>query len=177
MKNYYELLEVDRNASTAIIKAVYKIHIKKKHPDLFQGEEKLIAEEELKKLNEAYEILSDKEKRIEYDKTLKEQDEIDKKIFEEILQENITLREMIEKSDLEDENKGNEMFEYEPSPYETEQNNTKYLMKLIWKERALRLVIVVVFVVAFAVSINKVSGINVFESFWNVIVNTFGGNN
>lgn len=181
MKNYYELLEVDRNASANIIKAVYKIHIKKKHPDLFQGEEKIKAEEELKKLNEAYEVLSDEGKRKEYDKTLQDE-EIDKKLFDEILQENIMLREILDgrnqklESNSNSNNVVNNNFEYEPTPYETEQNNTKYLMKLIWKERMLRLVIVSVFVIAISVSIFKVTGINIFESFWNAFSNIFTRN-
>ena len=40
MKNYYEILEVNPKASDEIIKKIYKIKIKKNHPDLFQGEEK-----------------------------------------------------------------------------------------------------------------------------------------
>lgn len=179
MKNYYEILEVDRNATAAIIKAVYKIHIKKKHPDLYQGEEKIKAEELLKKLNEAYETLSDERKRAEYDKTLIEKEKVDKELFDEIMQENIMLREIIDgkESNTVVNEQQNVPFEYESTPYETEQNNTKYLMKLIWKERALRLVIVLVFIIALAVSIYKVSGINIFESFWNAIVNVFGSNN
>jgi len=179
MKNYYEILEVDRKATASIIKAVYKIHIKKKHPDLFQGEEKIKAEEELKRLNEAYETLSDEQKRSEYDKTLLETERVDKELFDEIMQENIMLREIIdgkERNAVVNEQQ-KIPFEYEPTPDATEQNNTKYLMKLIWKERTLRLAFVVVFIVAFAVSIYKVSGINIFESFWNAIVNMFGSNN
>jgi len=72
MKNYYELLEVDKNASAEIISKVFKFHIKKNHPDLYQGEKKLLAEEKLKELNEAYEVLSDLNKKKEYDKTIKD---------------------------------------------------------------------------------------------------------
>jgi len=182
MKNYYEILEVDKKATTAIIKAVYKIYIKKKHPDLFQGDEKLKAEEELKKLNEAYETLSDEQKRAEYDKTLNEEQSLNKEFIDEIMQENIRLKEMLgEKENTNElneiENKQHTSFEYEPTAYETDQNNTKYLMKLIWKERLLRLIIVVTCVVAFAAGLYKSAGINIFESFWNAFVNAFGGNN
>ena len=48
MKNYYEILEVNPKASEDIINKVYKIKVKKNHPDLFQGEEKKKAEEKTK---------------------------------------------------------------------------------------------------------------------------------
>lgn len=67
MKNYYEILEVNPKASDEIIKKIYKIKIKKNHPDLFQGEEKKKAEEITKELTEAYDILSDTQKRKDYD--------------------------------------------------------------------------------------------------------------
>lgn len=79
MKNYYEILEVDSKASDEIIAKVYKMHIKKNHPDLYQGEEKLAAEEKLKVLNEVYETLSDKTKKTKYDEELE-----NKKITEEV---------------------------------------------------------------------------------------------
>lgn len=70
MKNYYEILEVNPKASDEIIKKIYKIKIKKNHPDLFQGEEKKKAEEITKELTEAYDILSDVQKRKDYDTEL-----------------------------------------------------------------------------------------------------------
>ncbi|MEG0579752.1 MAG: DnaJ domain-containing protein, partial [Niameybacter sp.] len=70
MKNYYKLLEVNENASQEIISKVFKIHIKLNHPDLFEGEEKLKAEEKMKELNEAYDVLSDETKRKQYDEKL-----------------------------------------------------------------------------------------------------------
>lgn len=72
MKNYYEILEVDKHASNEIIKNAYKTLVKKYHPDLKEGEEKLEAEEKIKQVNEAYNILSDKIKRTEYDNNLTE---------------------------------------------------------------------------------------------------------
>ncbi len=78
MKNYYEILQVDKNADEEIIKKVFKYHIKKNHPDLFQGEEKQIAKEKVQEFNEAYEILSDKNKRKEYDDELN-QNQIEKR--------------------------------------------------------------------------------------------------
>ena len=74
MENYYELLEVSKNASDEVISKVFKYHIKKNHPDLFSEKEKIQAEIKVKKLNEAYEVLSNSEKRKEYDKMLLEQE-------------------------------------------------------------------------------------------------------
>ena len=72
MKNYYEILEVNPKASDEIIKKIYKIKVKQNHPDLFQGEEKKKAEEITKELTEAYDILSDAEKRKNYDLELEQ---------------------------------------------------------------------------------------------------------
>ncbi len=98
MKNYYEILEVNPKASTDIIKKVYKIKIKKNHPDLFQGEEKIKAEEITKQLTEAYNILCDENKRKEYDETLKTNDtsiEQYKKIISSLKEENDYLKNML----------------------------------------------------------------------------------
>lgn len=73
MKNYYEILEVNEKASDEIIKKVYKIKIKQNHPDLFQGDEKIKAEEITKNLTEVYDILSNPQKREEYDLELENQ--------------------------------------------------------------------------------------------------------
>lgn len=67
MKNYYELLEININASDEVIKSAYRALVKKYHPDNCNGESK---EKELSEINEAYEILSDPIKRKEYDSKL-----------------------------------------------------------------------------------------------------------
>lgn len=71
MKNYYEILEVNNKASMDTIKKVFKMQIKKYHPDVVNGDKK-IAENKAKELNEAYSILSDENKRKEYDQLLEE---------------------------------------------------------------------------------------------------------
>ena len=71
MKNYYEILEVSENASKDVIEKVYKVLAKKYHPDLQQTQhDKIIAEEKMKEINEAYSILSDDEKRAKYNQKL-----------------------------------------------------------------------------------------------------------
>ena len=64
--NYYEILQVSENASEEVIRMAYKALAKKYHPDVFDGDPK-IAEHKMKELNEAYEVLSNQPKRMEYD--------------------------------------------------------------------------------------------------------------
>lgn len=74
-KNYYEILQIDKNASLEIVEKSYKTLVKMYHPDLQKNIDKQEYEEKLKLINEAYEVLSDEEKRKEYDLQL-EQEEI-----------------------------------------------------------------------------------------------------
>lgn len=69
-KNYYEILEVDRNASPEIIEKAYKTLAKKYHPDLQDDIHKKEAEETFKIINEAYQTLSDPEQRDLYDQKI-----------------------------------------------------------------------------------------------------------
>lgn len=64
-KNYYEILGVSKTASDDEIKKAYRGLAKKYHPDLNPGDN--AAAEKLKEVNEAYEVLSDKQKRSNYD--------------------------------------------------------------------------------------------------------------
>lgn len=65
MSDYYELLGVAKNASAEEIKKAYKKQALKYHPDRNKGDK--TAEEKFKKINQAYESLSDPEKRQMYD--------------------------------------------------------------------------------------------------------------
>jgi curved DNA-binding protein len=67
-QDYYEILGVDRKASDKEIKSAYRKLARKWHPDLHSGKDKEKAEEKIKQINEAYEVLSDKEKREKYDR-------------------------------------------------------------------------------------------------------------
>ena len=64
-KNYYEILGVNKNASDDEIKKAYRSLAKKYHPDLNPGNAE--AAEKLKAVNEAYGVLSDKQKKQNYD--------------------------------------------------------------------------------------------------------------
>ena len=93
MKNYYEELEVSKNASNEIISKAYKVLAKKYHPDT-TNENKQLAEERFKKISQAYEVLSNEKKRAEYDKTL--QPEVTADRYNKILEDNRKLsRELI----------------------------------------------------------------------------------
>ena len=65
-RDYYEVLGVDRNADDGTIKKAYRKLAKKYHPDTTVGNAR--AEEKFKEVTEAYEILSDHEKRKLYDR-------------------------------------------------------------------------------------------------------------
>lgn len=73
-RNYYDILQVNKNASPEIIEKAYKTLAKKYHPDLQIAENKKQSEEILKEINKAYEILSNAEKKQAYDLSLAEQE-------------------------------------------------------------------------------------------------------
>ena len=64
-RDYYEVLGVDRGADEATIKKAYRQLAKKYHPDMNPGDKE--AEKKFKEASEAYAVLSDTEKRRQYD--------------------------------------------------------------------------------------------------------------
>jgi curved DNA-binding protein len=66
MKNYYEILEINKNANKEEIKSAYKKLALKYHPDKNKTN-KEEAENKFKEISEAYEILSDEQKKFNYD--------------------------------------------------------------------------------------------------------------
>ncbi len=66
MKDYYQILGVSRGANEQEIKQAYRKLARKYHPDVNPGDTQ--AEVRFKEINEAYEVLSDKEKRAKYDR-------------------------------------------------------------------------------------------------------------
>ncbi len=64
-RDYYEVLGVDKNADDAAIKKAYRVLAKKYHPDMNPGDKN--AEAKFKEASEAYAVLSDPEKRRQYD--------------------------------------------------------------------------------------------------------------
>ncbi len=66
-RDYYEVLGVPRTASADDIKRAYRQLARKHHPDLHPATERARAAERFKEINEAYEVLSDPDKRGKYD--------------------------------------------------------------------------------------------------------------
>ncbi len=64
-RDYYEVLGLEKGASEDDIKKAFRRGAKQYHPDINPGDK--VAEEKFKEINEAYEILSDKDKRARYD--------------------------------------------------------------------------------------------------------------
>lgn len=64
-RDYYEVLGVDKNADDAALKKAYRVLAKKYHPDMNPGDAE--AEQKFKEASEAYAILSDPDKRRQYD--------------------------------------------------------------------------------------------------------------
>ena len=75
MKNYYEILEVNKKASKEVIEKAYKVLVKKYHPDLYNGKKKNFAEEKIKEINEAYSVLTDEFMKEQYDMELEKQEQ------------------------------------------------------------------------------------------------------
>ncbi|BAZ44543.1 chaperone DnaJ domain protein [Chondrocystis sp. NIES-4102] len=71
VRNYYEILGVNKNAPGNEIKKAYRTLAIKYHPDRNLGNK--AAEEKFKDINEAYEVLSDQTRRVEYDQSLTRQ--------------------------------------------------------------------------------------------------------
>lgn len=74
MKNYYEILEVNKNASIDVISNAYKTLSKKYSANKYDGEKNLELERKKKDLNEAYHVLSDYFLREQYDLELEREE-------------------------------------------------------------------------------------------------------
>ncbi|MFR2788630.1 MAG: J domain-containing protein [Clostridia bacterium] len=85
MKNYYDILEVNRRASKEVIEKAYKVLVKKYHPDLYTGEKQKYAEKKIKDINEAYDVLSDEFLKEQYDTELEKE-------IEEMYQKKYSVR-------------------------------------------------------------------------------------
>ena len=64
-KDYFKILRISRNATDKEIKSAFRKLARQFHPDLHPHDEK--AESEFKEINEAYEILSDPQKKKSYE--------------------------------------------------------------------------------------------------------------
>ena len=67
-RDYYDVLDVERNASDDVIKKAFRKLARQHHPDLHsEPDKKKVAEEKFKEAGEAYEVLSDGDRRKKYD--------------------------------------------------------------------------------------------------------------
>ena len=66
MRDYYEILGLEKDASEDEIKKAYRVVAKKYHPDLNPDDEE--AEQKFKEASSAYEVLKDPEKKSRYDR-------------------------------------------------------------------------------------------------------------
>ena len=74
MKNYYEILEVNRLASNEVIEKAYKVLVQKYHPDKQQGIAKTYCENKMQEINEAYEVLSNPFLKEQYDSEIQKEE-------------------------------------------------------------------------------------------------------
>lgn len=126
-ENYYEILEVNKNASPEIIEKAYKTLVKKYHPDLQEDNLKNIYEEKIKKINKAYDVLSNSEKRKNYDLNLNNTI-ISSDDYNNLINENINLKKEINylKNNLNDIQK-NINNNYNNSNNKNNYNNTEHM--------------------------------------------------
>ena len=92
--NYYKILEVDKDASPEDIEKAYKALVKKYHPDLQESNMRQNAEERIKLINEAYEVLSNPISKAKYDETLSKT-ELSEEDFDRLSKENKNLHDEI----------------------------------------------------------------------------------
>lgn len=92
--NYYKILEVDRSASPEVIEKAYKALVKKYHPDLQESNMRQKAEERIKLINEAYEVLSNPISKAKYDETLSKTEHSEED-FNKLSEENKNLHDEI----------------------------------------------------------------------------------
>ena len=89
-KNFYDWLEINKNASPEVIEKAYKTLVRKYHPDLQEEANKQESEEILKQINDAYDTLSDPIKKADYDAHLQES-EVSAEEYEHLYQEKANL--------------------------------------------------------------------------------------
>ncbi len=124
-KKYYDILQVNKNASPEIIEKAYKVLAKKYHPDLQPEENKKQAEDILKEINEAYEVLSNPEKRQNYNASLLQEEQQNHASYgyEKKVDTTKTSSASSQKSQ-----------QHHPNNYETEKQNQVYQEQLRYEQ-------------------------------------------
>ena len=172
-KTLYDILEVSEKASKEVIEKAYKVLAKKYHPDLQTDENKSEAENKMKEINEAYNILSDDAAREKYDaeladyrekqNNLKKQQEIYENMNtvnqakNNINSQNINNVHEMQKTLQENLRKQQQMYAKQKAEIERQYNNAyyKYLKSLgykvkfkwTWKQYVMLFIIIAVLVI------------------------------
>lgn len=108
MKNYYEILEVNKRASAEVIEKAYRVLVRKYHPDLYTGEKQIYAERKIKEINEAYHILSDQFLKEQYDGELEKEE---RNRYEDMYHRNQDFNKTEEKKEKKTTNRNREKVE------------------------------------------------------------------
>lgn len=129
--NYYQILNIKNTATKSEIKNSYKKLVKKYHPDLYDGN-KEYAENKIKEINEAYNILSNESSKAEYDLLLTQNEYNNYESTHEI---------------------------YETSPQESNPQSAfhKYILEKLNKldtKRQLQIILIIIFIVMILLIIN-----------------------
>ncbi len=134
-KNYYDILQVNQNASPEIIEKAYKTLAKKYHPDLQPEENKKQAEEILKDINEAYKILSNPISKANYDNSLKE-NYISEEDYENLYNQNEVLKNKLNNISQKEKNINNINSESINYPKNNSNDNLKKQEEFFTKQQA-----------------------------------------
>ena len=105
MKNFYEILEVNENASLEVIEKAYRVLAKKYHPDAWPPDKVYWAEDRFKEITEAYQTLSNDFLRHEYDLKIGVNTSFEDK-YNELYRENENLKQEV--NSMKFKNKSNE---------------------------------------------------------------------
>ena len=135
-KNYYEILEINKNASPEIVKKAYTTLAKKYHPDLQEGMLKHEYEEKLKLINEAYEVLSNETKREEYDEQLFQENLEKERITDELINENMNLKNELNR--IKNNNYNTQQYNTNVNPNSNQNINAQYENQMKYNEEIQR---------------------------------------
>lgn len=130
MLNLYETLEVSEKASKEVIEKAYRVLAKKYHPDLQSKENIKNAENKMKQINEAYEILSNDEKRKKYDielQNMREEQKRREQIENQNNQQKIYNEQIKQQEMYNNQKRSNEQINYEEEAKKQEYDNMQKL--------------------------------------------------
>ena len=160
---WYEILEVSENASPEVIEKAYKVLVKKYHPDLQTGDSKAEAEKKMKQINEAYDILSNSEKRKVYDtelSQLRKQEEFynskqnDNTDFMDYVKDKKAYHKRLQKEEEKQREKMQEDLNKEyQNAYENYLQSLGYRIKRGWTKERIRDIVIILLIMAGIITI------------------------